>query len=218
MRETEELAARRIEVADLIRRARESGRRPRVHPNGFVQLDLDESGALRLHIWPEEGRVQKQATDHPIHDHIFDMRSTVLRGRLGQQLYKFDLMHGGDPTHAIYVATTPTGRNRENTLVPSNVLVRGGPIQCVEEGAVFIDTTYTAPVLEGESYDQPAFTFHDTIIWERPVVTVMEKTRGYQGSPRVMVPLPIESVDNDFLREGASAEDLWNLVDEVTAW
>ena len=27
------------------------GRKPRVHPNGFIQLDLNDAGTRRLHVW-----------------------------------------------------------------------------------------------------------------------------------------------------------------------
>ena len=48
--------------------------RPRVHPNGFIQLDI--SPRKRFHIWahpdiPQSGREDKE---EDIHDHVFGFR------------------------------------------------------------------------------------------------------------------------------------------------
>ena len=46
---------------------------PRVHPNGFIQLDLNAEGTLRLHVWPD-GPFPKQRSDSTIHEHILFKR------------------------------------------------------------------------------------------------------------------------------------------------
>src|SRR4051812_43978314 len=60
---------------------------PRVHPNGFIQLDLKPG--LRLHVWDVQIKAQEPPT--PVHDHIFDMRSQVLLGQIGQNVHHFEL-------------------------------------------------------------------------------------------------------------------------------
>src|SRR5687768_2884644 len=80
------------------------GGNPRVHPNGFIQLDLEDvpeswhashkqghSGAARrMHIWNPPGvELPHQQTVNEIHDHVFDMKSNVVRGVLVQRLYEF---------------------------------------------------------------------------------------------------------------------------------
>src|SRR3546814_6146607 len=61
-----------------LKAVRERGGRPRVHGNGFIQLDLTERG--RLHIWGAP-RIPRQKTATPIHDHVFGFESTVAVGR-----------------------------------------------------------------------------------------------------------------------------------------
>jgi hypothetical protein len=211
MQESEELALRRIEVADMIREAREAGNRPRVHPNGFVQLDLriserqHRASDVRLHIWPEEGRIEKQATDNTIHDHVFDMNSNVLRGVLGQALYKVHVDHKGKPSHEIYMANYSCRHSSE--LAGTGVQVKVVPPY--EPYWIF----------PGDSYNQPAWTFHDTVAEERPLVTVMEKQAVYQGNPRVLVPMNMgQPVDNDFDRLSTPEELLWEVIDEAYPW
>src|SRR5882672_5609107 len=67
---------------------RQQPRRPRLHPNGFIQLDLTEDLSKRLHVWPDEP-LQAQLTRHPIHDHSFDMKSEILAGCLANLIYEF---------------------------------------------------------------------------------------------------------------------------------
>src|SRR5688572_12499486 len=66
---------------------------PRVHPNGFIQLDLapDE----RLHIWTEEPlAVRPDGAD--IHDHTYDFDSEVLEGALRTIVYEVAPSATGD--------------------------------------------------------------------------------------------------------------------------
>lgn len=189
----------------VVEEVRERGRRPRVHPNGFIQLDLEEpeesarghSGAVRrLHVWPEEGAIQAQESDNSVHDHVFDMHSTVLRGELEQVLYWPNLAHGGQPTHEVYVARY--SRASASTLAPSGVLAH-----CV------ISSTHR--VRAGADYWQPAFSFHDTQACERPLVTVMDKRRVFEGDARVLVPVG-QQPDNSFDRLLESEDDLWSIL------
>lgn len=67
-----------------------SGEVPRLHPNGFIQLNLNRAGTCRLHIWsPNITPDMVQKTRHPIHDHIFDMESTILLGSMENWVYEF---------------------------------------------------------------------------------------------------------------------------------
>lgn len=53
------------------------------HPLGFIRLKLASTveGTLRIHIWPDTER-QSQVPVWNIHDHLFDLRSSVLCGVL----------------------------------------------------------------------------------------------------------------------------------------
>lgn len=186
-------------------------RRPRVHPNGFIQLDLTEpvdkarghGGApRRLHIWPDEGVLEGQDSDSPIHDHVFDMESSVQRGSLVQIRYTFKLEHYSLPTHEVWL---PNYLNAsESVLAPTGVL-----------GSLASDI-YTQTVGAGESYQQAAFTFHETQPAHTPVVTIMTKTKSYDNfDARVLVPLN-SPPDNDFRREQYDESFLWEIIEEST--
>ena len=190
----------------------------RVHPNGFIQLDLIPAGedwhasyqrghsgaTLRLHIWDPPGfRLPRQETINEIHTHVFDMRSTVVIGRLTQRCYAFVVGKEYRDTKehpqfmlykAVYGAESASSR-LENT----------GIIGTVEEHLTY-------PVYPGMTYNQPAFTFHDTEVARSPLVTVMQKAEVHVGDAYVCVPLDI-TPDNDFDRAAAAAEEyLWAAV------
>ena len=56
---------------------RASGAAPRLHPNGFIQVDL--SSDTRVHVWPEEA-LSTADPYCPIHDHTYGFRSLVDKG------------------------------------------------------------------------------------------------------------------------------------------
>jgi hypothetical protein len=53
---------------------KERGVRPRVHGNGFIQVDL--TADTRLHVWGDK-RIPRQNVYTPIHDHVFGFESTI---------------------------------------------------------------------------------------------------------------------------------------------
>lgn len=183
-------------IAQLVEQQRLNGTRPRVHPNGFLQLNLTDKGDARLHIWHPELPAQKTYTG--IHDHIFDMGSSVVKGRLWQVRQRFDLQHRGEPTDEIYMAQYVA--KSQSTLGPTGVLVARLP----EEPAL---------VYAGQDYTQPAFTFHESRPETDVVVTLMTKAQTYKGNPRVLVPIGAEP-DNSFQREDVDAEFLWRIIEE----
>lgn len=184
-------------LPSLVESARILDYRPRVHPNGFLQLNLVESGNTRLHIWHPD--LPKQVTRTAIHDHIFDMDSTVKKGTLGQVEIHYSLEHNGNPTAEIYMARYSA--KSDSKLEPTGVLVHEGSYRTVYIGA-------------GESYTQSAFTFHESVPKTDIVVTVMTKARVFEShQPRVLVPIG-EKPDNSFRREEASEQFLWNIIEE----
>lgn len=198
------------DVRNLVRKAAATGNQPRVHPNGFLQLDLDaephwhdshkrgHSGAdVRLHIWNPPGYpLPRQESVNEIHDHVFDMHSTVIRGVLQQKLYWFIV---GDPatrTHALWRAVY--GKGAESRL--ESLGVYG-----------ILRTYQLETVTGGSSYDQPAFTLHDSVP-QGCVVTVMQKVQVHLGEATVVCPLDSEP-DNSFDRANAADPDyLWEAI------
>ena len=88
---------------------RASGSRPRVHGNGFIQLDLTERS--RLHVWGDP-RIPRQKVSTPIHDHVFGFTSTIIVGRLINVIYDVELRRFGD-----FNIFTPEIREGEDTVL-----------------------------------------------------------------------------------------------------
>lgn len=186
-----------------IDKLKNAGLIPRVHPNGFIQIDSDETKSKRVHIWPRSAEfILGQKSSSPIHDHIFGMTSRVVKGSLTQLLYNFDLTHAGYPTHEIYMAKY--SKPGESTLQPTGI-----------QGVLYSNIHRSEAVVAGEFYTQPAFTFHATVPGIRPLITFMTKNKVYKDfEPRVIVPVD-EPPDNDFKRSSASEELLWEIIEDA---
>lgn len=201
MRETYSLRAK---THTTVARVREDGGKPRVHPNGFIQLDLEIThgtwiAETRLHVWPDGDDIPKQTTATTIHDHRFDMHSTVLTGRLWQMRYSVQLDERPF-SHEIYVAQYPEPR-KESVLMPSGVCVKVTPTraECIGEEI---------------SYTQPRYTFHDTG-WVGLTATLMTKTNeDVLHEPRVLVPMGQEP-DNSFIRANVEEDLLWDYIERA---
>src|SRR3546814_5268128 len=92
-----------------LKAVRERGGRPRVHGNGFIQLDLTERG--RLHIWGDP-RIPRQKTATPIHDHVFGFESTVVVGRLVNLVFSIVYCESGG-----FEVYAPSIREGEDTVL-----------------------------------------------------------------------------------------------------
>lgn len=174
---------------------------PRVHPNGFIQLDLDER--LRLHVWHPR-LPYRQKTYHPVHDHVFGFTSHVFSGRMVHTIY--NLTPDLDGTHAIW-RVQAIGGNEESVLSA----LEGGRVRLVHD-----HTEVTQP---GGSYQFEAYRFHETLSNE-PTLTIIEKvgaglTTGVnsQGAS-VVVPIGV-APDNNFRRDAVNSDVLWELISEA---
>lgn len=205
---------------DLVAQAKARGAQPRVHPNGFIQLDLEtptderwhegkqvgHSGAdLRLHVWnPRDHTLPHQDTVNEIHDHVFDMDSTVVRGTLIQRVYEFVVgalssqTERAQPTSELYRAVY----DKQSSSRLESLGITGILHKVVE-----------FPVHAGQSYTQPAFTLHDTVEGDQLVVTLMRKVAIHEGIPVVVCPIG-SPPDNDFDRATAAPQDyLWSAIE-----
>lgn len=185
-----------------LKAVRAAGNKPRVHGNGFIQLDLDER--QRLHIWGDP-RIPKQSVGTTIHDHVFAFDSIILVGRLLNVVYSVNkVAHSGD-----YTVYTPTLRQGEDTMLePTDIDVIARPLR-VE--LVQVHTRY-------DSYHMPAFEFHETFTTE-PSATVITKTgrtqaQGSKIFPRVLVPI-YEEPDNKFTRYDVHEDNLWRIIEDT---
>lgn len=209
------------EVRELVSR---DGKNPRVHPNGFIQIDVGEvesdwhqshkrghsGAALRVHIWnPPDVELPHQDTINEIHDHVFDMRSTVILGSLTQRLYEFVPTFDLEPPTTI--ASSPSAPTHERYTA---VYKKSGDSRLEasgDKGVLRLAREYT--ISQGDSYTQPAFSLHDTHTPHGLVVTLMEKVEIHDGDATVICPID-QPPDNSFDRASAMNEDeIWAAID-----
>lgn len=184
----------KLDYAEL----RATGRKPRVHGNGFLQLDLNDKGTKRLHIWHNDLPRQEVAT--PIHDHVFALRSEVLIGTLiHEELEIWSTI--GTGTHKVYRARQEE-RTQNTILVP-------------DEGEVMLKVSQRLVLGETSIYTFPAWALHQTDHIGL-TATIMEKFNAPKeyGRPRVLVPVGQEP-DNEFRRDGFDEEELWGYVQTI---
>ena len=177
---------------------REIGNEPRLHGNGFIQLDL-EAGE-RLHVWDPALEGMGQIVRTSIHDHRFSYHSLIVYGRQVHQEYR--VVVGSDlriynPERRVGTQDTKLVQTDPST-VPSVRAIAGNRLE----------------IPEGFSYKFKAHEFHDSI----PLgltATIMTKTdEDYGHIPRVLVPIG-EEPDNEFDREAVDKEMLWDSIRRV---
>lgn len=175
---------------------RASEAKPRLHPNGFVQLDLSDK--VRLHIWPDNSVVlPKPKVATVIHDHTFDFQSTILAGRLTNLIYEFNESPDG-PWHLYGVK-------------PYAVVKKWVPM-ILTDNKRFTSRVLDIEVLKkGDSYKFPAFKFHETL-WDGLTVTAIRIGRTYPEEMARVACSVNELPDNDFRRDCADPEVMWSLI------
>jgi hypothetical protein len=172
------------------------GTHPRVHGNGFIQIDLP--GDRRAHFWGHHA-IPRQSSATPIHDHRFDFSSRVLRGSIVNVTYYETWGEGRD--FEIY---TPVFRQGEDTkLEPTGRQIRVEPVR----------VQMFTPEMTANSYFSVAGVFHETMVNE-PTATLITKGQTYQITPRVLVPLG-KQPDNEFTRYDVSESDIWAIVEDI---
>jgi hypothetical protein len=184
-------------LATEVKSARDQGARPRVHGNGFVQLDLTPQ--RRLHIWGDP-RIPRQSVPSTIHDHTFSFRSVVYRGQLVHRVIALYSDEKG--AYSMYYAVT--NRGEDTRLVRTRERY---------DAIITAEHLLTA----GSTYKFRAGEFHETVApWL--CVTVIDKdgpTLSQGGkNPNVLVPYGLEP-DNTFDRYQTQADLLWQVINEA---
>lgn len=175
---------------------------PRVHGNGFVQLDLRKDGSERLHIWGHP-LIPQQSVRTGIHDHVYTVNSRILVGDIVDITWSVGESDADESTHEIYTAVPRDGQDTE--LVSSGVYVQAIASCCNLHGESSGRNRYS--VLPG--------AFHSTIVSD-PAATLMSKGPVDLGlvRPRILVPTGTKP-DNSFNRNSFSVPLLWGIIDEV---
>lgn len=185
---------------------RRLGTFPRVHGNGFIQIDLDHE--RRLHIWGHRD-IPRQRTPSPIHDHIFGFISHILVGNIANVNYELTPSDKG-PWHMY----NPVVRNKEDTILEKMDDQRWDT-KPLSTTIVDADSS----ILYGKVYDIAPGVFHETFA-PFPAATIIFKDGRTQAQgndsdqPRVLVPVDDEP-DNDFDRYGFDEDMLWDITFEV---
>jgi hypothetical protein len=175
----------------LVLKAHEAGRQPRLHPNGFVQLDLTIDGRVRFHVWPETP-IEAQATRHTIHDHNFDMESIVLRGKLRNLVYET----AETPSEAYAPGAPIFAMHAVHSIGGADTILKPLPEMAYSPLKVLSGQQYET----GQSYYLPAAVLHDTETTglTATIMTKVNFKRDYR--PRVAVPMGVKP-DNAFRRQ-----------------
>jgi L-ascorbate metabolism protein UlaG (beta-lactamase superfamily) len=171
---------------------------PRVHGNGFIQLDLTPT--KRLHIWGHPS-IPRQKTATPLHDHAFGFTSRILMGALVNKrfIWNTETPYGRYEIHRVNV------RDREDTTLHGTGEL--GDLVHVETEVYFAGDVYS--MSPGEIHESEPREISASII-EKTGPTLS------QGgpSPRVFVPRGLKP-DNTFHRYTMSEEDLWEIIADV---
>lgn len=173
---------------------------PRLHPNGFIQLDLGRT--RRLHIWPDP-KLPAQQSLNPIHDHAFSFTSTCILGRLLNVEYVFDTLIGSETAYATHVLWRAEQKpdSEDTLLVPLPIY---GRVRA-------LGTTHSAA---GETYSFEPRRLHDSV----PVgltATVMEKREVLSDYRPVIVVKVGAKPDNRYSRYAIGPKVLWAWIDKV---
>jgi hypothetical protein len=170
---------------------------PRVHGNGFVQLDLTDK--FRLNIWGHCD-IPRQKIGTQIHDHRFAFRSRVLLGQLGNLRWRYT-QTSRFGSHEIYHARPRVGEDTE--LIPT-----GDCVDLFNDGKPEV----YGP---GDTYFMNIAELHESVVMGLAVTLIEKINVAPQHEPRIFVERG-KQPDNDFVRHEALPEDkLWQIVIDV---
>lgn len=176
---------------------RKLGNEPRLHGNGFIQLDLTASS--RLHVWPSPN-IQPQKVSTQIHDHRFELFSMILCGALIHTEY--EIVEDMNGRYHVYHAKP---RDREDTQIvradDKNYSLKQTRWQWME-----VNSRYTFP----------AYLFHETKACGL-TATIMKKINSDSSYfPRILCHRT-EEPDNEYNRYQVDPKDLWPTIEEALA-
>ena len=184
------------------------GKKPRVHGNGFIQVDI--SPADRLHIWGHPD-IPRQKVDTGIHNHVFSFDSQIIVGKMVNVTYEVGLIPNGADTGS-WKLYHPEIREGEDTILKDSglrVTARERSHQMIKAGT------------EKDGYHFEKWVYHRTVTNFGPAATIINKyestqAQGNDNLPGVLVPFGAEP-DNEFSRYGAADYYLWDIVYQVLA-
>jgi hypothetical protein len=200
-----EVVINKAHLYKLIASAAEAKQVPRVHGNGFIQLDVHDT--LRLHFWghPE---IPRAVPTTPIHDHVFSFTSEVVMGSIMNINYTIkDNPHG---LYAVYKAS------------PVKLGENGWGIEPTGEVCDLVHLDHIV-YRAGARYFMPKDVLHETNFQEWAVTAVFKHgptlAQNPDGAkPRIMVPrcTPLNNY-NGFDRNSHEPNKLWGIIEEIVS-
>lgn len=175
-----------------------SGNVPRVHGNGFIQLDVPGSDVHRIHIWPEQ-KLQTQKVYTGIHNHKFSLKSKVLLGKLIHTQFE-DLIEDENGDYKIY-KTVPRDREDKGLILASPHLFK-------------FTNPQTFQMTAGSEYEFMYGKFHDSN-GSGLTVTLMEKTTVNESIEVIVTCPKHREPDNEFNRYQFSEKVLWPIIEDA---
>lgn len=181
------------------------GENPRIHGNGFIQIDLKDSKS-RVHVFghPE---VPRQRTPTPVHDHRWGFMSTILSGCLVNVNWTFHTDDRDEHTHFVCGYEPSQVGGEDTALIPSDVT---GYLRQLRPASA---------MTAGYGYTIEQGALHETFANE-PTITLMSKKPiipDYATSPRVLCRIGLEP-DNHFTRYDCTEDDIWRMVEDAFRW
>lgn len=173
-----------------------------IHPTGFIYIDFpqeNKSSLCRLHIWPEK-KISAPGCTHPIHNHVFNLESHVLKGAITNNIYIF--IPSLEDVH--YQKHTVQKMGVESILYPTN-----------EYGNVVLKSEKIYQPTN--SYFMKAGIFHEPISHGLAVTIVkMSFVENEMDTSTILVPKG-KSVkpDNEFKRDSFSELFIWNCIEQA---
>ena len=173
---------------------------PRVHGNGFIQLDLTDR--VRAHFWGLK-EIPRQTVSTQIHDHKFGFTSHVLKGALRQ--FEYRIVPEPDGFSSRYQPHIARMRHQADTaLEPFCKPINLTPANSFD-------------IFAGQHYAMTTDAIHETVPL-MPTVSVIRKDAPTlaQGGHAPLVYVPVGLIpDGDFDRHSFSSTMLWELINMV---
>lgn len=177
---------------------------PRWHGNGFTQLDLNPR--QRLHVW-HPAWAQNPRHNSTIHDHVFDLTSEVLLGKVGHEA--FEVIYGETLSGPIQVF-----RLQGWGSGPYTGAARAEHHEWRGRGTKKSLGSYLIPA--GGQYSFPRYQFHESS-HEGLTATLMTRSNGVSpdARPRIVCPVIEDPTDARESGHGPGVEAMWSIVEEA---
>lgn len=136
---------------------------PKLHPHGFIQLDLAGDGSRRLHVWDDD--VPRRADPNTVHDHVWDFTSIILRGTLFN-----NACDAVWDSHGDWVLWRASEVKHDGE--------RGGKVLLPTSSRAFLRNWRQTKLFPRGTYFFPAFSFHDNMATGL-TATLFQKGKSY---------------------------------------